>query len=476
MRSWSLRKILRDLTPREFEGLWIRLESLPAGERLLRGAFWTMVGSVVSRAMGLAAAILAARVVGRMVYGQLGIIQSTVGMLGTLAGFGMSTTATKYVAELRQKDPVRAGRIIALCSLSSWMLSLALAIALLCLAPWLCEHTLAAPQLTGYLRTSAPLLVLAGINGAQLGVLFGFEAFRSVARVNSITGLVNFPLIVGGALLFGLTGIILGMILAQAVGCLLNWRALRLEAGRNGVRISYSSCLTDLPIVWHFSIPSVLTQVLISAVGWATATLLVRQPNGYSEMGAFNAANQWFNAALWLPMMIGNAALPVLSERFGAADDHNSVKLLSMSVKINGLMLLPVVALGCFASPYIMMSYGAGFKGTWPTLVAVLITAGLVGLELPIGEFLSACGRVWVGFWSNLGWGIIFISSCVWLLKWGAVGLASARMLAYLLHAVFILIYVIIFFISRRRATIRKTNVPAIPDVVTDRVSPMSEG
>src|SRR5271169_1563568 len=93
VQTGGLRSTLRSVTPHALEGLWTRLESSPVGERLLRGTFWSMSGTIVSRALGLAAAILAARIVGKVVYGELGIIQSTVGMFGTLAGFGMGTTA-----------------------------------------------------------------------------------------------------------------------------------------------------------------------------------------------------------------------------------------------------------------------------------------------------------------------------------------------------------------------------------------------
>src|SRR5208337_961243 len=153
-----------------------------------------------------------------------------------------------------------------------------------------------------------------------------------IAQVNCLSGFVNFPMVVGGALLFGLPGILCGMALGQACGCLLNRQALLSEAKKNDIAISYSACLTELPILWRFSVPSVLTELMISAVGWTTATMLVRQTNGYSEMGAFNAANQWFNAAFWLPMMIGGVTLPMLSERLGADDSHNSSKLLWLSV------------------------------------------------------------------------------------------------------------------------------------------------
>jgi O-antigen/teichoic acid export membrane protein len=446
--------MLRNLIPGSFDKLWNRVQSSPVGGRLVRGTFWTVTGTLISRSLGLAAAILAARVVGKIVYGELGIIQSTVGMLGTLAGFGMSTTAAKFVAELRGKDPARAGRIIALSSLLSWTIGVALAAALVYLAPWLCQYTLAAPHLTGYLRMSAPLLVLAGVNGAQLGVLIGFEAFKSIARVSSLTGLLNFPLIVGGALLFGLAGIVCGMALAQAGGCLLNLCALRREARQYDVPISFSSCMAELPILWRYSIPAVGIELVIGGVGWVTATTLVRQPNGYSEMGAFGAANQWFNAAIWLPMIIGSVALPMLSERLSCNDSASSVKLLWLSVKINAAIVLPLVTLGCVASPYIMMSYGQAFRSGWPTLCTVLLTAGVLSLEFPLSQLLSASSRMWLSFSLNVGWGVIFLVTNALLLRWGSFGLASARLLAYSAHAIFILAYALLVVIP-------KSSIPA---------------
>ncbi len=451
VQAWALRSTLRNLTPHALRGLWARLGSSPIGERLLHGAFWSFMGTVSSRALALGSAILAARIIGKVTYGELGMIQSTVGMFGTLAGFGMGTTAAKFVAELRAKDPAKAGRIIALSGLVSWATSSALTAVLVFLAPWLCQHTLAAPYLKGYLQTSALLLLLSGVNGAQIGVLLGFEAFKSIARVNFLAGLLHFPLVVGGALLFGLSGIIWGLILAQAGGCLLNLRALRREAIRYDVPISYSSCMTEFPVLWRFSIPAVLAQLLMSVVSWASAAMLVRQPNGYGEMGAYSAANQWFNALMLLPFMLNSVALPMFAERLGAEDKANSVKLLRMSVKMNGVVVLPLMALGCLLSPFIMMSYGKGFESAWPTLVAVLITAGLLALELPVGQLIAASGRMWLGFSSNIGWGLVFLGTTPLLLKWGSLGLASARLLAYFTHAIFSLAYSVVFILAVNR-------------------------
>jgi O-antigen/teichoic acid export membrane protein len=129
----------------------------------------------------------------------------------------------------------------------------------------------------------------------------------------------------------------------------------------------------------------------------------------------------------------------------GTDDGDGSVKLLWMSVKINAILVVPAILIGCLASPYIMMSYGKGFRSEWPILCVVLLTAGVLSVEFPIGQMLSACGRMWLGFSSNLGWAVIFLCTNAALLRWGAFGLASARLVAFSLHAIFLFTYVSVF-------------------------------
>ena len=152
MSSMTIKIWLLAATPRFLKPYWDRVEASPLGYRLAKGAFWSLAGALMSRALGLVSSILVARMLGKVGFGELGVIQSSVGMFGTFAGFGLGLTATKHVAEFRAKDPVRAGRIIALSSLVSWGTGGAMAVLLFVLAPWLAAHTLAAPHLGGLLR------------------------------------------------------------------------------------------------------------------------------------------------------------------------------------------------------------------------------------------------------------------------------------------------------------------------------------
>src|SRR4029453_8025188 len=80
------------------------------------GAFWALVGAVVSRGFTLVSSVLAGRLLGTMGFGEVGMIQNTQGLFGILAGAGLGLAATKFVAEFRSIDPAKAGRCVSLAT------------------------------------------------------------------------------------------------------------------------------------------------------------------------------------------------------------------------------------------------------------------------------------------------------------------------------------------------------------------------
>lgn len=423
--------------PRSVQGLLGRYTASPLAVRLIHGSLWSLGGSLASRVFALLSAVLVARMLGKATYGQLGIMQSTIGMFGALAGFGMGTAASKFVAEFRHTDPARAGRVIALSSVVSWGSGMILAAALFLLAPQLAGSALSSPELGPYIRLSALLLLLNTVNGAQLGILCGFEAFRAVSWINGLVGLLGLPLIVGGALLFQLWGVVWGLILAQAVGCLASVRIRNREAARLHVPIPpWSRTASELPLVWQFALPATLGCLLVNPINWACTAMLAVQPRGWEHVGALNAANQWFGALLWFPYLIAQSVMPILSERIGANDKARSAKVVVASIKVTVAMTLPLVIVGSLFSKYIMGAYGKEFVGDWPTLVVSLVTCAVVAVQVPVGNLVAASGRMWDGLGMNFLWAVVFLVATWFALDWGVLGLVSARLVAYVAQGV----------------------------------------
>ena len=408
-----------------------------------------MAGAVISRGLMLAASVLVARMLGKTIFGELGMIRSTVGMFGVFAGFGLGLTATKHVAEFRASDPERAGRIIGLSGLFAMLTGGLMALGLFIFAPWLAEHTINAPHLTGVLRIGALILFINALNGAQTGALAGFEAFRTIAHVNLFVGLISFPILVCGAYFGGLTGAVWALAINLGFNWLLNHLALRKEARIHNVPLVFRNCSRELSVLWSFALPAALAGAMVGPVNWICGALLVNRPDGYGEMGIFSAANQWYAMLLFLPSLLGHVVLPVLSERLGQKDTKQSMKILVLAIKTNALLVLPFVFLASIASPYIMNLYGEGFRSGWPTLIVVLITAGLLAIQTPVGQIIAASGKMWIGFAMNMGWALTFIVGTLLLLDLGSLGLATARVIGYIVHATWTFGFAY-FIISRR--------------------------
>ncbi len=434
----NVKSIISTYCPGFLRPTFNRIEGSPLGYRLAKGMFWSVTGVVISRALTLAAMMLVARILGRTVYGEFGMIQSTAGMFGTFAGFGLGLTATKYVAEYRLSDPARAGRIIGLSEIVSGGSGGLMALCLFLFAPFLAERAINAPHLAGPLRVGALMLLLSALNGAQTGALSGFEAFRTIARVNLFSGLMSFPVLVAGAWLGGLIGVVWAVTFNLCFNWLLDHLALRGEARRFHVPFAFKGCGAELATLWKFSLPAVLAASLIAPINWACGAMLVNRPGGYGEMGVFSAAYQWFGLVLFLPSMLGNVVLPVLSERLGQDDVAQSIRTIVFGMRANAVLVLPLILLASAASPYVMELYGDGFRSGWPTLVVVLLTAGVYALQTPVGQVIVASGRMWMSFVMNAGWALVLIVGALALVRFGSFGLALAGLLSYTVQSAWI--------------------------------------
>ncbi|MCL4207862.1 MAG: oligosaccharide flippase family protein [Pirellulaceae bacterium] len=432
-----------------------RIEASPLGARLARGVFWSIAGAVISRGLMLVATIVVARLLGKTVFGELGIIQSTVGMFGVFAGFGLGVTATKHVAEFREKDPARAGRIIVIAWLVAAVSGGLLALGLLLFAPWLAAHTLNAPHLAGVLRIGALILFISAVNSAQTGALAGFEAFRTIARVNLIAGLLSFPMLIAGAYVGGLTGAVWALAINLAINWLLNHLALRQEAARCRVPLRFKNCRQELPVLWRFSLPAVLAGSMVGPVNWACGAMLVHQPNGYAEMGVFNAANQWRLTILFIPSLLATVVLPLLTNLDASANTREYRRILKLNTLLNGGVALAFILPLVLFADTIMQIYGPGYSDEGANVLRVLATtAFLMAVSNVVGSAIASKGRMWIGFTFNALWAIVLMAASAVLLDlgYGALGLAYATLISYVFHTVLQTLYAIGFCYSEPSA------------------------
>ena len=441
MRPFTLKVLAYSCSPTALHPLLKKLEASEIGLRLARGIFWSIGGATISRALMLLAMMLVARFLGKTEYGELGMIQSTVGMFGVFAGFGLGMTATKHVAEYRRKDPERAGRIIAMAWIVAAVTGGVMALAIVVFAPWLTANMINAPHLTNTLQISALFLFFSALNGAQTGALSGFEAFKTIAKVNLAVGFLSFPVLIMGAYLGGVQGAVWALIINVLCNWLLNHIALRRQAAYYHVPLKFRFWQKEIPLLWNFSLPAVLAGSLVAPVNWLCASLLVNQPNGYGEMGIFSAADQLCLLVSFIPGLLGGVVLPMMSNQLGENNKRESTQLLWLSIRVNVFIVIPIIIVLSALSPLIMRLYGESFRNSWPVLVIMLLGTGLSAVITGVGQIIAASSRMWVGFAMNAAWASVFLGGTYFLINNGAMGMALARGIAYFFHLIWVSIF-----------------------------------
>ena len=422
--------------------------ALPPGSlraRFAGGAFWSLAGAVIAQGLQLAASIAVARWLGKVGFGELGILNSTVGMFGAFAGLGLGLTATKYVAEFRGRQPERAGKIIGLCTVVATVSGLVSSGVLLVLAPTLASRVLNAPHLVPELRITCGLLFLNILIGVQNGALGGLEAFADIAKVNLARGLLNLPFMVAGTIFFGLRGAVWGMVVGAAGGCLVGHLVVNRECERVGIPIAYRGSWKEQPILWSFSTPAFLSSTIAFPAMWGANALLVNRANGYAEMGIFNAANQWRMGVLFLPTIANQVLLPILSNLYGENDSPRFRKVLGANVLLVGGVSLAVSLPLVLLSRFIMAAYGPGFAQGGRVLVALVLSAFFASVPSVLGSAIASVAKMWAGFVVNAIWVGAFAMATFFWINQGAMGLATAYLASYALHAVIVTIYVLKF-------------------------------
>lgn len=414
-------------------GLIARLNRSHVTRRFASGAGWTMAGNVAWKALAAIANILIGRILGPQGLGELGVVRSTASVFETIAGLRMGPTATRFVAEHRIKDPPRAARILKLSLASSAAVCGVLAIVLAATAPLIAADVFNDPRLTTLLALGAALVFFNAFGRVQEFAIAGFERFRSIAAFNVGRGVASLAIVVPLAYVFGVLGALSGLLLvsgAVMIGYAVNLRRQKIQAGFPA-RIAWRELRGELPILWEFTLPSLISGVILVGVMWGGRAMLANQDGGFAQVGVFEAANQLRLAIMFLPQMLAQVVVPILAEAHGRGHTADFTAAMRLQVQSVCLATLPIVlVLIGFAEPLAGL-FGAAFAGLPPVIALLAIAAFTQANNMSIARTFDGIGRRWAHCGFFVVWGLVFVAAAIPLIPaMGALGMAAAYAVA----------------------------------------------
>jgi len=410
---------------------------LPAGSlrrSLVSGAFWSVCGAIFSRGFTLISSIVIARLLGKAGFGLWGLVLTTVSTFSGFASFGVSLTATKHVAELRKKDPLRAGRILSFALVMGLITVSIMSILCLVLSRWMAHHLYNAPELfIPLMLASIMLFCMTGTSMLQ-GALAGFEDFRYIARNNLIQGIVLFAASVPLTWLFGLTGTVIGMAISQCTALVLCLIVVLQKSRQNNMQLQLDGIWQERSIFWEYGVPGTLSGFVNGPASMLSQAMVANVASGISGLGGFNACAKWRDIILFVPGAVKQVTLPLLSRLTGQNEHRRFMKALWANIGLNGGIALIGAVPVMILSPWILSLYGPAFRQDWDMMVLLAGTTVFQAVNNVLAQVTACMGRIWLRFCTHIVWGIALITGSFFLVPiWGVRGYAWATALAVVL-------------------------------------------
>lgn len=422
-----------------------RLGAQSLAHRLTSGVFWTLLGNTTLRAFSALATVILARMLGPERLGELGIIESTVAMFAVYGAFRLGNTAIRFVSKYRMTDPLRAQRILNLSLIASFGLCAIVALTVALAADAIAVRNLRRPDLADDLRMGALMLFYLTYGNVMQQALMGFEDFRSTARLNTYRGMLTPLLCIPMAYFFGVPGAIGGLTAGAAV--IFPVVALAITRNARNAGLTHSIPVRELrhevPVLWSFALPGFLVFAITTVVMWVSRVMLTRQPQGYADMGIFQAASAWNSLIVLIPTNVARVMLPILSRAHGEESSGEFRKAFGLQTEAVWMISIPMaICIIGFSRPLALI-FGRDYAAVEGILPTLIISAVFLSANEGIRIVYESMARQWTNLLMYAVWGIVLLVACAVLTKGhGIMGFCIANLIAnaclFALQAVYV--------------------------------------
>lgn len=360
--------------------------------KLAKDSFWAVFGNGLGNFLLLLAGIGIARLLGKDLYGEYGVVKTTMFYMAAVATFGGHYTSTKYVADYLKRDITKVKSIVYAALKITIYAGSVLFILLLALAEPLSVF-LKEPSLAMPFRFLGIIILVRGIATTEGGILGGFKAYKELGINNILSGATL--LILGAVLTYfwGLTGSLVALLSSQIVSLVLNSRlVIRLIMSLPSDGDNY------VKEIAKFSLPVVLQELTYSLCNWGSTIVIARYAS-MGELGIFTAAAQWNAIVSFFPGLLTNVVLSYLSD---STDKSYHVRTMKKMVIINLISTLIPFLLISASSGIIVSLYGDSFDGLQIVLNVIVFGSVISVVSTVFQSNLLSEGKNWRLFIARL--------------------------------------------------------------------------
>lgn len=399
----------------------------------------TFLASVVTLPLGFVITVVLGRYLGAGDLGLYRMASTIYGIAMLVAALGIPGAMIKYVAEFKD-NRTKFNQIVSSGVITSLFLGIGF-VTLFYFLSGLFAEIFNMPGLSGLLKILSPVFPFALVGGVLLGLLNGLREMKKYAAATIIQSvlmvIITVALIYYG---FGVTGAVIGVVLASVGNCLyLVW------VSRNYFELTLERDRETMKKLLKFG-AQIFGANAINMINYQADTLLIGYFLTATDVGHYAVA-VGLSRFFWIvPQAIQTITYPATSE-YWAKNNHSALQtMIDKSMKYTACVLLPIgLAVGFFARDIITTIFGEVFiYSVLPLHILIVGTVINGATQRPIGSILYSIGLPDLNlriFGSAAMANIIL--NLVLIPYFGIAGAAVATTISFLLISFLILFYTV---------------------------------
>lgn len=356
--------------------------------------FWGSLAGIFSQGLNFLTNIFLARFLD-VKYGELVLYTSTNGMLQTFSILGLNVLATVFVAKNLRDDKVILCKIIPNMYLFVGVMVLLVSLIAVCVNEfqlfsihfWIVNSWVVKIFIIIWFAFSTLDLL-------QVSILLGFSAFKDVAKVSLIKGIISIILTLFFIKFYGLSGAIFAYAVSFIISFGFNLVFIRKNCKLNKIKLIYKLDFNLILNLLKVSIPIFIASFVLMPSQWGINYIIFNRNNGSLALTIFGIANQWMVLVQFFPLQISKVVLPFLTNQDRITADYKKIEKTGLLISIFvGLFLIFFILL---FEKNILALYNTGYEITkYP--FRILMLASLFSItNLYLGQTLIAAGKTWL--------------------------------------------------------------------------------
>ncbi len=368
--------------------------------------------------------------------GITGLLNVTISLISKLTNFGLGTSAVKNISAAYGSDDIeRVSKVATILKRWVWITGLLGAFITLVFSSWLSELTFGNSDYTYAFIWISITLLLNQLSSGQSVILRGMRKLRYMAQASMIGSVLGLIITIPLYYLYGVDGIVPGIIITSVSSLLLTWyfaRKVKLER----VKVSQGEIIEEGTDMLKMGFMISLSG-LITLGGSYLVRIFISNTGGLEQVGLYNAGFAIINS--YVGMIFTSMSTDYYPRLAAVAESNKESKIvINQQAEIALLIIAPVIMVFLvFINWAVIILYSTKFIGVNDMILWAALGILFKAASWSIAFIFLAKGASKLFFWNELGMNIYMLAlNLLGYYYWGLLGLGISFLVAYIFYLI----------------------------------------